>query len=400
MSLLKNFPALAEPAMRRYMLGQSASVLGYWIQGITLNLLLWEITHSALALGALNFLLFGPALVVSPLFGSRLAAHAARAATLRIIAGSLSMALLLLLMFELGRLSPAVLLAAAAVLGVLGAMEMPARQLLLTSSLKNRALIGNAVAMNTVVFNIGRMVGPAIAAACFAVFGPASGFALNALGLLLMLACVRHLPGPPPSDTPRRAAGIRAALAFARSDDFARRYLPTLACMGLLVGSYQTLIPVLAARQYGQVALYTGLFFSCAGAGSLCAALLLASRWSAAHGLLRWTPWLSTVALAGVAASAWPALTGLCFYVIGFTLTFSSTAVNATLQTRSPDPLRGGVQGLYSMAFIGSMPIGHLLVGSLSSALGPRWAFAVMSAALIACLGLVSRLIPPDFSQP
>ncbi|MBN9410656.1 MAG: MFS transporter [Burkholderiales bacterium] len=402
LSLLRQFPALAEPGVRRYMAGQVASVLGTWVQNITLSLLLWELTHSPVMLGVLNFLLFGPALVVGPLTGSRLAPATARATVLRVLAGSMLVtATLLAIAFTRG-LTPVVLLVAAGVQGVLSAMEMPARQLLLTSSLADRTLLPNAVAMNTVVFNVGRMVGPAIAAVVFSLAGHVSAFVLNLLGLLLMRLCLAGLHAHVHTGPVARAAGLRGALSFARQDAFARRYLPTLVCMGLFVGSYQTLIPVLAAREYGQAAAFTGLFFSCAGAGSLCAALLLASRHAPGEAALRCTPWLSAAALAGVAASAWPALAAPCFVLIGFTFTFTSTCVNATLQHRAPDAVRGGMVGLYGMAFIGSAPIGHLMVGALSAATGPRWAFAALSIALVSSLGLLAALVaaPASFTKP
>ena len=392
-SLLRNFPALAEPSVRRYMAGQVASILGYWVQAITLNLLLWELTHSPGALGLLNFLLYGPSLVVAPLFGGRLAPAAARATTLRILAGSMLVAATLLALSLTHRLAPPGLLVAALVMGVLAAMEMPARQLLLSTSLADRRLMPNAVAMNTVVFNVGRMVGPAVAAGVFASAGASAAFTLNLAGLAVMWWCVRGVRPHVAGAVPARAGGIRGALGFARADSFARHYLPTLVCMGLFVGTYQTLIPVLAARQFGDVAFYTGLFFSCAGAGSLGAALTLASRWAPGVHQLGRAPWLSVAALAGVAASAWPALAAPCFAVIGFTMTFTSTAINATLQQRAPDSLRGGMVGLYSMAFLGSMPVGHLMVGALSSAIGPRWAFATLAGALTTALLLLRALV-------
>ncbi len=398
MALLRNFPALAEPGVRRYMLGQAASVLGFWVQAITLNLLLWDSTHSPVALGLLNFLLYGPMLVVAPLFGGRLKPQNSRDTVLRILACTLAVSATLLVASFMGRLSPAGILGAALVLGVLSAMETPARQLMLTSSLEDRSKLSNAVAMNTVVFNVGRMAGPAVAALVYSHAGPTAAIAFSFAGILTMRFCVQGITTH--RIEVKAAGGLRGALKFARGDAFARRYLPMITCMGLFVGTYQTLIPVLAAQQFGNAAKYTGLFFSCAGAGSFVAALLLSSRWALGPSALVWAPWVSVAALAGVTASFWPSMAVPCFVVIGFTLTFASTSVNATLQHRAGDEVRGGVVGLYSMAFMGAMPVGHLMVGALSSAIGPRLSFGVLSGLLSVSLVVLQLLNPSSLSNP
>ena len=399
MALLRNFPALAERGVRRYVLGQAVSTLGFWVQAITLNLLLWDGTHSPVALGLLNFLLYGPMLVVAPLFGGRLKPQHSRDTVLRILACTLTVSAALLVASIAGLLTPAVILGAALVLGVLSAMETPARQLMLTSSLEDRSKLSNAVAMNTVVFNVGRMAGPAVAAIVYSHAGPTVAIACSFVGILTMRLCVRGITTH--RIEVKAAGGMRGALQFARGDEFARRYLPVITCMGLFVGTYQTLIPVLAAQQFGNAAAYTGLFFSCAGAGSFAAALLLSSRFALGPSALPKAPWISVAALAGVALSLWPAMAVPCFVVIGFTLTFVATSVSATLQHRAGDEVRGGVVGLYSMAFMGAMPIGHLMVGLLSSAIGPRHSFGVM-ACLMSLALVVQRLLqgPSSISNP
>lgn len=387
--ITKTFPALSEATVRRYLTGQFCSVVGTWTQNITLSLLLWELTHSPLLLGVLNFLLHAPMLGLPLLFGSRLHPATIRRDTLRILLAGLLLALSLLGGSLAGRLTPHWLIASAAVIGVLNAMEMPARQLLLTSSLTNRGLLLNAVAMNTMVFNVGRIGGPALAALVFSAGGATAGFLICACGLMLMVYAVYSLPDNPNRITqgPATRGTIAAAIRYCQSDPFITHYMPLLIGLGIFAASYQTLIPVLASVGFGSAATYTGVFFACTGAGALSAAILLSTRQTPMlmNRLLVNAPWLSTLALAGIAASRWTALTGLCFALLGLSISFFTTRTNAIMQRRSPHHLRGAVVGIYAMSFLGTLPLGLLGAGAISDVMGPQWTFALMAC----CMGLI-----------
>ncbi|RYC47999.1 MFS transporter [Pectobacterium zantedeschiae] len=369
MMLAGTFPVFKEPMMRRYLMGQAASIVGLWTQNVTLNLLLWQLSHSPWLLGVLNFLLYCPALIVPLLFGSRLTPGRVKNIMQKILCLSMIVSSLLLASVLFHFISPLFILLMAAVAGCVASMELPTRQLLLTSSLQDKSLMYNAVAMNTMVFNLGRMFGPAIAAWSFNHYGAAAGFCISLCGLVTMQFAVRSMRVVESGSTARRGGGMRSALRYVRNDHFAMRFLPMLAMLGIFAGSYQSLIPVLAATTFHDTARYTGWFFTSAGVGSLLAALLISSRISHQR-LVRWlqiAPWSAVVALGGIAYSSLPLLTCSGFLLLGLSLTFFSTMINSTLQHYSPPELRGGVVGLYGMSFQGTMPLGNLLVGLLAS---------------------------------
>lgn len=389
------FPALRESAARRYFAGQSASIVGTWTQTITLNLILWEQTHSAGLLGVLNFLLYGPMLFLPAAFGARLQPATVRVVTLRIVAASGLVSLALCVAAWCGLLRPGAILVTGLAMGVIGAIEMPSRQLLLTTLLQDKSLFVNAVATNTLVFNLGRMLGPAVAALIYAKWGAAWAFGLGSLGVLFMCAMMASLSGVRIPEVRSGGRGsMREAFAHVRRDAFARRFVPLLSCLGIFVSSYQTLIPVLAATGYGDAARFTGLLFGCAGAGSLSAALLLSVALgdAARRQLLAWTPWLCAGALMLIALAPTVVLTALCFWLLGAALTFSTTTINATLQRGCPGHLRGGVVGIYAMAFMGAIPLGHLVIGALAGAVGVRTAFAVMAGGVTICRLLIDAV--------
>lgn len=386
------FPGLAEPQVRRYLLGQVLSMLGTWTLDITLNLLVWQLTGSPATLGLLNFLLYGPAVLVTPLLSARLTAANARRITLRVLGAALALALALAAAAALQGLTLPLLMAAAVLRGVLGGMEVPSRQMLLMNICADPSRLGNVVAMNTVAFLLARSAGPGLAGLMFVPLGPLAAFLLAALTLAFMLRCVLRLQVVPAASAsgadPMARGGLRGAWAFVRGDPFGSLFLPMAACVAFCVGAYQTLVPVLADRVFGDVARWTGWFYAAAGGGALVAALLLSSRHMDAllRRLLMVVPWCGVVALAVLAVSRQPLPTLLSFAALGFCTSFIGTGTNATLQRRVPPQARGGFIALFLLAFTGTMPLSQLAAGALAQWLSVGATFALLAAALTVAL--------------
>lgn len=387
LSLGRAFPALAEPRMRRYLSAQAASLLGSWVLDITLNLLVWRLTRSPAMLGALNFLIYLPSLVVTPLLSGRLRVDNARRLSLAVLAAAMAVAVGLTLGHALGLLTLPVLLGAALVRGVLGGMEVPSRQMLLMSLTHDSARLASAIALNTVVFLLARTLGPALAGLMFEPLGPGAGFVLAALGTAVMWRNVRRLPRPspaPPAPTPAQGGGLGAALRFVWQDGFGRLFLPMTACVAFCAGAYQTLVPVLADRVYGSASAWTGWFFGASGVGALVAAVLLSSRHveaSLRRGLMA-VPWLAVLALALLALSGHVATTLTGFALLGFCTSFVGTGTNATLHRRVPPAARGGLIALLLLAFNGVMPLAQLVAGALAQWGSVNAAFGWLAAGL------------------
>lgn len=385
------FPALIEPQVRKYLLGQALSMLGAWTLDITLNLLVWQLTGSPATLGLLNFLLYGPGVLVTLGLSSRLTAANARRITVRVLGAALALALVLVLAAAMQWLSLPLLLGAAALRGVLGGMEVPSRQMLLLNICADPSRLGNVVAMNTVVFLLARSAGPGLAGLMFAPLGPVWAFALAALTLGFMLRCVLQLQvevAAPPAGTHPGTGGLRGAWAFVRGDSFGSLFMPVVACVAFCVGAYQTLVPVLASRVFGDASFWTGWFYAAACVGALVAALLLSSRHMDAllQRMLLAVAWCGVLALAVLAVSSHPLPTLLSFALLGFCTSFVGTGTNATLQRRVPPQARGGLIALFLLAFIGPMPLAQLVAGALAQWLSVGSAFALLAGTLLAGL--------------
>ncbi|MGI4812374.1 MAG: MFS transporter [Janthinobacterium lividum] len=386
-ALSRLFPALGDPAVRLYLTGQIVSVMGSWVLDITLNLLTWHLTGSPSSLGLLNFLIYAPTVVVTPLFSSILTRANARRVTLRVIFGTLMVGLTLTVLMGTGLLSMTIIFMVAGVRGLLNGMEMPSRQMVMTAATDDPVRVANAVAMNTMVFQVARMLGPAIAAAMFTTIGPTWAFGLSTAAFAFMLYCVLRLPVV--ESTEHMAAkvgpsGIRAAMKFVRYDRFGALFFPVTISMAFFVGAYQTLVPVLASRVYGDAATFTGMFFGAAGGGALVAAIVLSSRFimPAVKHLSVLMAWMIAAALCLIGATRHAAVVMPCFFVIGFGLTMISTGTNAVMQRNAPSSLRGGLIGLFLAAYNGLLPLSQLLGGALAEWLNVRMTFVIMGSGL------------------
>jgi predicted MFS family arabinose efflux permease len=394
------FPALAERNIRLYVFGQSVSILGTWVLDITLNLVLWERTHSPGLLGTLNFVLNMPGLLVTPLFSAGLSAANARRRTLQVLAGGFTVASILALCSAAGGLSTSGMLALALARGVRNGMEQPSRQMLLATSVRLEH-IGSAVALNTTVYQAARMVGPALAALVFTHAGAGWGFAFSAAAIAMMIACVlrvrpaatgvSHQAGAATAAGDESPGGLRGALRFVRADRVGSLFMPVIVCMAACSGGYQTLVPVLADHVFGDTARWTSVFFAAAGGGALVAALLLSTR--AAPWVQRRLavpmPWSIALALLGLGLSRWPGLSLLCFAVIGFGMTAVYVGVVAALHRHVPPRSRNGLIALMLVAFNSVIALAQLPVGLLAERLGVQESFQAMGGAMLAALALL-----------
>ena len=391
------FPALDERNIRLYMFGQSVSILGTWVLDILLNLVLWQATRSPGLLGLLNFLLYMPGLLITPLFSASLSAHNARRRTMHVLAGGFTIALLLALCAALGWLTAPLILALALARAVLNGMEQPARQMLLASSVSRLEQIGGAVALNTVVFQVARMVGPALAALLFSSIGAGWGFVFSGAAVAVMIGCVlRVRPGAPLAPVAPHAAakgrdGLRGALDFVRADRFGSLFVPVTVCMALCTGGYQTLVPVLGDRVFGDTARWTSFFFAAAGAGALVAALLMSTHLApgAQRRLLVPVPWAVALALLGLGTTRWAPLSLLCFGVIGFGMTTVTVGVGSVLHRHVPAQARNGLIALMLVAFNGMIALAQVPAGLLAGRLGVQPALRLMGGCMLASMLLL-----------
>lgn len=391
------FPALGHPDFRRYVLGQSVSLVGFWMQVVAQGWLVYRLSGSELALGAVSFAGYSPVLIFAPIAG----VVADRVDKWRLIVFTQGLAMLLALALGvlawLDLVTVPLVAALACALGTVGSFDLPTRQAFLVEMVGADDLPG-AIAMNASIFNTARVVGPAVAGVLVATVGEAACFFLNAasyLAVLWALAGMR-LGERRRAVTPPGRRDLLSGLRYVRSQPIQASLLLALGLVSALGLQANVLMPSLARRAFGRGPTGYGLLLTAYGVGAVVSALRLASRrWTVAEhrrtlgrGLL-----LFGAGLLGVAASPSYQAAVAAQVVAGLGMLRFTATTNTLIQLLVDDAFRGRVMGLHTVMFMGMAPVGSLVLGAIAEPLGPRAALLLSAGApLVAWAFLARRL--------
>ncbi|MFA4945794.1 MAG: MFS transporter [Lentisphaeria bacterium] len=393
------FRSLKHRNFRLFFMGQGISLIGTWMQMMAVAWLVWRLSHSAWLLGLIGFSARIPTFLMAPFAGvlvDRVDRH-------RLIIGTqvlaMAQALMLAGLMYSGRLTVWHIVALSLLLGFINALDMPARQSFLVQMLDRPEDLTNAIALNSSLVNGARLVGPAVAGILIAGAGEALCFLLNGLSYLAVIAGLLLMRVPPTARMGPRTAilanlgeGFRYAFGFPPI----RALLLLLALVSLAGASYTQLLPIFAQQILHGDARTQGFLVSAAAAGALAGALYLAGRRSV-RGLGRVIAWAPAVFGAGLVAlglSPWLWLTLAVMPVVGLGLIIQMASTNTVLQTIVDDDKRGRVMSFYSMAFMGMVPLGSLLAGSLAHFIGAPLMVSLSGICCIAAAAGFARRLP------
>jgi len=362
---------------RLFFFGQGISLIGTWVQHVAMSWLVYRLTGSALLLGTVAFAAQIPSFLLSPLAG--VAADRWNRRRLLIATQSLSMlqASILAVLVVTGAVATWHLIALSAFIGVINAFDIPIRQSFVVEMVEKKEDLGNAIALNSAMFNSARFIGPSLAGVLISALGEGICFTLNAasyVAVIIALAAIRVEPRELPDCG--KAAWQDLVEGFAYVFGF-KPILAILALLGVfsIAGSpYLVLMPVYAKDILHGGADTFGFLVSSAGIGAIAATIFLAARKSVL-GLGRMIP-LSTIgfgfAIAAFAISPGFTLSLVFLFVAGFGMMIQIASSNTIIQTIVDEDKRGRVMSLFAMSFLGMMPFGSLLAGALAARIGVR----------------------------
>jgi len=283
--------------------------------------------------------------------------------------------------------------------GVCNAFDVPARQAYVVEMVEGRTDLSSAIAMNSMIFNSARLIGPSIAGVLVALVGEGLCFLIDGvsfLGVVLALLAMHVAARAPRAETPHVLHELREGLAAAFGFAPIRAILLLMALTSLVGVPYIVLMPVFADRVLGGNAMTLGFLMAATGVGALGGALMLAMRESVL-GLGRLIAGGSAVfgtslVVFGTSSVLWLSLPVLC--VTGFAMMVQTAASNTIVQTIVDDNKRGRVMGFYAMAFMGTMPFGSLLAGTVARRIGAPT--TVMIGGTLCLLGslMFARMLP------
>ena len=369
------FRALQYRNYRLYFIGQGVSLIGSWMQSVAMSWLVYRITRSAFLLGFVGFTSQIPSFFFGPLAGvlaDRWNKHRILIATqtLLMIQAFILAFLVLMKVVQVWHI-----LALSIFLGAVNAFDMPTRQSFVIQMVEKKADLGNAIALNSMMFNGARLIGPSIAGLVVAAAGEGVCFFANAVSFMAVIVALFAMKLPPQKlkkPDSHVFSDLKDGFSYAFGSLPIRTVILLIALISLTGTSFQVLMPVFAKEILHGGPHTLGFLMGAVGIGAVAGAFFLASR-RKIHGLEKVIPIAATVfslGLISLSRSRFLPVSLVIMVVTGFGMMLHMVSSNTLIQTVVEEDKRGRVMSLYTMAFMGITPFGSLLSGSLASAIG------------------------------
>jgi MFS family permease len=378
--------------------GQLISLIGTWMDTIAESWLVYRLTGSSLLLGTVAFASQIPVFLLSPIGGMAADRWNRRKVIIATQTASMFLAFALAYLTLSGRVRVWQVIVLAALMGVVNAFDIPARQAFLVDMVGREDLM-NAIALNSSMFNGARIIGPSIAGILVASIGEGWCFFSNAVSYiavitgLLMMQVKDHRAGEHHvSPLEHIAEGFR----FVSHTAPIRLILLLLGLVSFVAMPYSVLMPVFAAQILHGNARTLGVLMGATGVGALSGALTMASR-ETVRGLGRWV-WRACAAfgtsLILFSISRWYLLSVLLLVPVGYSMMVQMSSSNTLIQAMVPDRLRGRTMAVYSMMFMGMAPLGALFAGAMADRIGAPWTLAIGGVGAIIGAVFFARNLP------
>lgn len=393
------FRALRYRNYRLFFVGQGLSLIGTWIQAVALSWLVYKITGSALFLGVVGFASQIATFALSPFAGvmvDRWNQH-----RILLVTQSLFMlqAFIMAALVLTGIIQVWQIIILSIFLGLVNGFDTPTRQAFVVQMIDDRTDLGNAIALNSSMFNGARLVGPAIAGVLIGAVGEGICFLLNGasyIAVIFALLAMRISHQIPEEAVPSAVRQLREGVSYTFGFPPVREIILMLAIISFVSTPYAILLPVFATQILHGSANTYGFLSAAAGVGALIGAFFLASRKSVL-GLGKWIYIASIImggALIGFAFSNVLWLSLLLLVFIGFAIITQMASSNTILQTIAPDEVRGRVMSFYTMAFLGMTPFGSLAGGAIAARIGAPLAVAIGGGIAIISAAIFALRLP------
>jgi MFS family permease len=391
--------------------GQGISLIGTWMQQIAMSWLVYRLTNSAFLLGLIGFAGQIPTFVLTSIAG--VFADRWDRRRLLILTQVLAMlqAFLLAFLTFTGHIAVWHLVVLSLFLGMINALDIPVRQSFVIDLVENKDDLGNAIALNSVMFNGARLVGPSIAGLLISIVGEATCFFLNGISFLAIVIALlaMNIPGKKrKSESMPFFQGLKDGYQYTFGFAPTRYIILLLGLISMMGMPYLVLMPIFAKDILHGGPHTLGFLMGASGIGALIGALYLASR-KTVLGLGRLIVISSGTFGLGLivfSLSRYNQLSLLMMLLTGFGMIVHMAASNTILQTIVDEDKRGRIMSFYAMAFMGMAPFGSLLAGSLASKIGAPNTLVISGLACIigsllflTKLPLIRELVRPIYAQ-
>jgi MFS family permease len=392
--LHRTFSALGIPNFRRFFYGQSTSLIGTWMQSVAQSWLVYTLTHSATALGAVIAIQTLPVLLLGPYAG--VIADRTDKRRLMVVLQSFmgAQALVLGILAVAHVVNIWEVCALALVLGLNNTFENPSRQSFVLEMVGSEN-VRNAVSLNSTMVNAARAVGPAVAGLIIATAGVGVCFLINAASFVAVVYSLVSMDKKalhPATPTGRGKGQLREGFSYVAHEPRLGVPLLMMALVGTLAYEFQVSLPVVAKQSFHGGAETYGFLTAAMGAGAVLGGLVTATRGKTGLRPLSIAALVFGLAILCAAVSPVLDLAYGAMALVGWgSVSFMATG-NTTLQLNSAPNMRGRVMSLWAVAFLGSTPIGGPLIGWLIATTNARIGLAVggVSALVAAGIGIIA----------
>jgi MFS family permease len=383
---------------RLYVGGQLISLAGTWMQNVAQGWLVYQLSRSEFTLGMVGFASAIPALLISPWGGVLVDRFSKRKLMVMTQIGAMSLALILSLLTFVGWIQVWHIVLMAVCLGAINAIDGPARQAFVVEMV-GREDLPNAIALNSITFNIGRVLGPAIGGALLVSLGAAWCFLVNGLSFLAVIASLLAMALLPHTAQLHHTSPwqeLKSGLSYVRDQPTIRALLLLSLILSLFGIAYVALLPAVVDKMLNRGAATYSTLNTAIGIGAMTSVLLL-TNYGERVGRGRWLSFL---------ALFFPLMLGIFAFTRNYQLAILLAALlgagfigeyvllNTLLQTQIQDVMRGRVLSLYTLTFFGFTPFGNLAVGALAEWINLSTAIALCAATTLILSGLVLYSAP------
>jgi MFS family permease len=405
------FRALSHRNYRLFFGGQGISLIGTWMQQIAMNWLIYRLTHSALLLGVVGFTSRIPTFLLAS-FAGVLADRWNRHRIL-LITQTLSMiqAMLFAVLVLTNRIAVWHVVILSLFLGFINALDIPTRQSFVVDMIEKREDLGNAIALNSSMVNGARLLGPSIAGVLIAILGEGLCFLLNGLSFIAVIWALKAMRIAPQKKEIQKShffQGLKEGFSYAFGFAPIRSLLLLLALVSLMGMPYTVLMPIFAEKILGGGPQTLGFLLGAVGVGALVGTFYLASR-KIVLGLGRIIVQATILFGIGLIAFSFSRLfwlSSIFMLLTGLGMIVQMASTNTILQTLVEEDKRGRVMSFYTMAFMGMVPFGSLLSGSLADWIGAP--HTIMAGGIACILGsllfawklpLLRKMVRPIYAK-
>ena len=385
------FRALKHRNYRMFCIGQSISLIGTWMQYVAVSWLVYRLTQSAFLLGVVGFINQVPMLVLTPISGVLADRWNRYRMLIFVQSGMMVFAAILAVLALTHWITLWHIIVLGLCFGASNALDAPTRHSFIVQLVENRHDLGNAIALNSAMFNSARLIGPAVAGLLISWTGEGVCFLLISLSFLAVIAALLAMKIPPQTLTASAQEGIlkelKEGFLYTFGSKPIRLILLHFAFAALMGMSFTVLLPILANDILKGGSRGLGFLMGAMGIGALLSSILMANR-QGTEGLWKFAGRSSTIFGVGLLALSHSrnfTLSLVIMVITGFGMINIMTASNTFLQTNIEDSKRARVMAFYLLAFFGTVPFGNLVTGTVAEIIGvPNM---IMAAGIFSLVG-------------